>query len=63
MVAFARSLMIVGVVALLAGGCGVTRESGRREGEACTRTSECMNGLECRGGVCASVDAGRADGG
>ncbi|MBZ0118199.1 MAG: hypothetical protein IT378_21360 [Sandaracinaceae bacterium] len=41
-------------------GCGFTPDPGKGPGEACTRTSECRSGLECRGGVCASPseDAG-----
>jgi hypothetical protein len=43
-------------------GCGYEPEERRRQGEPCTRSSECELGLECRGGVCmpdAPADAGR----
>lgn len=32
--------------------CGFTPDEQKDEGEPCTRTSECRDDLECRGGVC-----------
>ena len=33
----------------------------KKAGEPCTRSDQCMQGLECTDGVCRSSDAGVAD--
>lgn len=45
------SMLTAAVILLAARGCG--GGSGQKvEGEPCTRSNECAEGLDCRGGVC-----------
>lgn len=50
---FRAALALAALLALAdSRSCGFTPDEGKDEGEPCTRTSECRDDLECRGGVC-----------
>jgi len=50
---------VFGLLALLFA-CGDDIGS-KKAGEPCTRSDQCMQGLECMDGVCRSSDAGAVD--
>jgi hypothetical protein len=51
-VSFRLAFAFVAMVLLQERGCGFTPVEKKGEGEPCTRTTECEDGLDCRGGVC-----------
>ncbi|MEM9071197.1 MAG: hypothetical protein AAGE52_21985 [Myxococcota bacterium] len=57
-----RTLLIIAALALSEDTCGV-EEGNKAIGEPCTRRAECVEPLDCRGGVCAErSDGGGSDG-
>jgi hypothetical protein len=61
---FRLVLALLALAFLQTRSCGFTPDDKKGEGEPCTRTSECEDSLECRGGVCMPIpDAGSEDAG